>query len=252
MYPTARTRRDMRARWNLSRVNGIRTTRARHRCTAKPRKSPTRRPLSIPAEDPQAHDAIRAAFLLELCPQSQTETFLAIEMADLTDKIGRLRRAQEALLEAEIDNLPDRSTASGELLTETEIMALAFRSLIDNSRDLQILERLESILNRRFSSSFNALLREQKLRKKLSQLQAMQQTKQVESVEYSSSSLIDQKPVASIAPPGESTCCVVLFLAILLFFLLGLSPHAPVLSAAVLLLLTARLSLDPFTLASGP
>ncbi len=135
MKPTEKTRKALRARWNLSRVQ-------------KPAKTAEFYLLTTDSSDEYSRHL--AAFMETFDPQGHVEETAVREMAALQWKILRTDSMQEALLDIEVDNCSREIESTYSQMDRPGLWALAFRSLDTNSSAFRALDMHQSRLYRRY------------------------------------------------------------------------------------------------------
>ena len=117
----------------------------------------SRRPVLLQDEDPAAFEELRRGYYTQFLPHNPVEFDLVDEMIQSRWLLRRCHALETALLELERACTIEDSRERFSGLDPAAALALAFRSLADNSRSFQLLQRYRSGHARDFRRALDTL-----------------------------------------------------------------------------------------------
>ena len=115
------------------------------------------RDVVLPNEDPEVWIALRQSFHQHWLPADQVEALLVDDLAATQWKLIRAESIETATLGLEMVILEPEVEKSFKRIDETSRQALAFKSLVDQSKTLAALERHQTRLHRQYHRTWKQL-----------------------------------------------------------------------------------------------
>jgi len=127
--------------------------------------------IVLSSESQEEFDQLLEAYITQFNPQTVVEADLVEQLVAARWRMERVWRIETALLDLEIAEQQDAVDQKFERIDDVARTALAFRSLCDNSRALDLLSRYESQFRRAGERALDSLLRLQDQRLQNEKLQ---------------------------------------------------------------------------------
>jgi hypothetical protein len=117
----------------------------------------TSRKIVLSTESDTQFEQLREAYILELAPRSQVEADLVDQFVAARWRLERLWSIETSLFDLEMSDQKAQIQKDFEAIDDDTRLAIAFRSLADNSRTLGLLNRYEARLQRTCRNALESL-----------------------------------------------------------------------------------------------
>jgi len=124
----------------------------------------TSKTLVLSNESQAKFDELLAAFIKKFQPADEVELELVTDMVAARWRLRRVWLIQTATLDLQMDRMDPEIAAQFQVITEPTRLSLAFATLANEQKSLQLLLRYESTYNRAFERAQKALEKMQRTR----------------------------------------------------------------------------------------
>ena len=153
------------ARTNGSKAAGAKTPEGLQKSAQNAlRHGLTSKTLVLSNESQAKFDELLAAFIKKFQPADEVELELVTDMVAARWRLRRVWLIQTATLDLQMDRMEPEIAAQFQVITEPTRLSLAFTTLANEQKSLQLLLRYESTYNRAFERAQKALEKMQRTR----------------------------------------------------------------------------------------